>query len=666
MLRESRNRPLLAVSSARAIASAADRLDRIIRQHGAGAVAFYLSGQLTTEAQYLFNKFAKGYLRTNHVDSNSRLCMSSAASGMALSLGSDGPPTSYSDIELADAFFFIGSNAAACHPIVFDRVQRRIEKGRAECIVVDPRRTATTEAASLHLPIRPGTDLALLNGLLHLLWSWKKIDRGFIDGHTEGFAELEAMLPAYSPDRVPKICGIPAFRIVHAARILAESHQLISFWTMGVNQSATGTFCSNAIINLHLALGQIGKPGCGPFSLTGQPNAMGGRDVGYMSHLLPGQRQIANPDHRRQMEQLWGLRSGTIHPNAGYDAVSMFDAIERQEIRAIWIVGTNPAASMPNLPRVRKALAQAELVIVQDAYYPTESTKFADVIFPAAVQFEQAGTFCNSERRVSLMEQIVPPPGDAKPDWWWCRQVSEVLGFRAGMKFTSPEEIFDEFARVTAGRPNDQSALSYELLRRKGPQQWPYPALGYSSARRYEDHEFPTPSGKARFFARPYAEPEEMPDRLFPLVLTTGRVAGQWHTRTKTGQVPLLNKADPSPFVQMHPEDARALGLRDGQRVLVRSRRGSAQSIVRIDPQTPVGTVFMPIHWNDLWGKAASPNEATTDLFDPLSKQPALKFCAISISAAAMEEVGPKSVPREFGSADSDDFVAIARDAIET
>lgn len=665
MLRESRNRPLLAVSSARAIASAADRLDRIIRQHGADAVAFYLSGQLTTEAQYLFNKFAKGYLRTNHVDSNSRLCMSSAASGMTLSLGSDGPPTSYADIELADAFFFIGSNAAACHPIVFDRVQRRIEKGRAECIVVDPRQTATTEAASLHLPIRPGTDLALLNGLLHLLWSWKKIDRGFIDGHTEGFAELEAMLLAYSPDRVSKICGVPAFRIVHAARIVAESRQLISFWTMGVNQSATGTFCSNAIINLHLALGQIGKPGCGPFSLTGQPNAMGGRDVGYMSHLLPGQRQIANPDHRRQMEQLWGLWPGTIHPVAGYDAVSMFDAIERQQIRAIWIVGTNPAASMPNLPRVRKALAQAELVIVQDAYYPTETTKFADLIFPAAVQFEQAGTFCNSERRVSLMEQVVPAPGDAKPDWWWCRQVSEVLGFRAGMKFTSSEEIFDEFARVTAGRPNDQSALSYELLGRKGPQQWPYPALGHSSARRYEDHEFPTPSGKARFFARPYAEPEEMPDRLFPLVLTTGRVANQWHTRTKTGQVASLNKADPSPFVQMHPDDARALGLRDGQRVLVRSRRGSAHTIVRIDPQTPLGTVFMPIHWNDLWGKAASPNEATTELFDPLSKQPALKFCAVSISAAAMEEVGRKSAPREFGSADSDDFVAIARDAIE-
>lgn len=664
MLRESRNRPLLAVSSARAIASAADRLDRIIRQHGASAVAFYLSGQLTTEAQYLFNKFAKGYLRTNHVDSNSRLCMSSAASGMTLSLGSDGPPTSYADIELADAFFFIGSNAAACHPIVFDRVQRRIEKGRAECIVVDPRRTATTEAASLHLPIRPGTDLALLNGLLHLLWSWKKIDRGFIDGHTEGFAELEAMLPAYSPDRVAKICGVPAFHIVHAARILAESRQLISFWTMGINQSATGTSCSNAIINLHLALGQIGKPGCGPFSLTGQPNAMGGRDVGYMSHLLPGQRQIANPDHRRQIEQLWGLRPGTIHPNAGYDAVSMFDAIERQEIRAIWIVGTNPAASMPNLPRVRRSLAQAELVIVQDAYYPTETTKFADVIFPAAVQFEQAGTFCNSERRVSLMEQVIPPPGDAKPDWWWCRQVSEVLGFRAGMKFTSSEEIFDEFARVTAGRPNDQSALSYELLRRKGPQQWPYPALGHSSTRRYEDHEFPTPSGKARFFARPYAEPEEMPDRLFPLVLTTGRVASQWHTRTKTGQVSSLNKADPSPFVQMHPDDARALSLRDGQRVLVRSRRGSAQSIIRIDAQTPPGTVFMPIHWNDLWGKAASPNEATTDLFDPLSKQPALKFCAVSISAASMDEVGRKSVPREFGSADSDDFVA-AKDAVQ-
>jgi anaerobic selenocysteine-containing dehydrogenase len=638
MLREQRDQPLLAVSAGKAVATVGQRLNDILQTHGPQAIGFYLSGQLTTEAQYLFNKFAKGCLRTNHLDSNSRLCMSSAASGMTLSLGSDGPPTCYDDIDLADAFFFIGSNAADCHPIAFERVQKRVLKGRAECIVVDPRKTATAQAATLHLPIKPGTDLALLNGLLHLLWSWHKLDVPYIAGHTEGWAELQDMLPQYPPDKVAKICGIPAYHIVHAARILGASRRLISFWAMGVNQTLAGTFSSNAIINLHLATGQIGRPGCGPFSLTGQPNAMGGRDVGYMSHLLPGQRQVANPDHRRQMEQLWGLRPGTIHPHAGYDAVNLFDAARSGEIRALWIVGTNPAASMPNLPRVRAALEAAELVIVQDAYYPTETTAYADVLFPASVTFEQAGTFCNSERRVSLMEPVVPPPGDARPDWWWCKQVADVMGFPAAMRYTSADQIFDEFARVTAGRPNDQSALSHELLRIKGPQQWPYPALGRSSARRYEDGVYPTPSGKARFFARLYLPPEEAPSEEYPLVLTTGRVAGQWHTRTKNALVPQLNKLDPEPYLQMHPDDAIALRLRDGQQVQVRSRRGSSLTILRHDPSTPRGTVFMPIHWNELWSSRSSPNEATTDATDAVSKQPALKSCAVAVSAPTIAE----------------------------
>ena len=636
-----RDQPLLAVSPARAITFAADRLHDILQKHGPQAIAFYLSGQLTTESQYLFNKFAKAYLRTNHVDSNSRLCMSSAASGMALSLGSDGPPTCYADIELADTFLFVGSNAADCHPITFERVQRRMEKARAECIVIDPRRTATAQAATLHLPIRPGTDLALLNGLLYLLWSWRKLDDAFIAGHSEGWAELQAMIAEYPPDRVAGICGVSAYHIVHAARVLGNARRLITFWAMGVNQSISGTFTSNAIMNLHLATGQIGRPGCGPFSLTGQPNAMGGRDVGYMSHLLPGQRQIANDEHRHQMEQLWGLRPGTIQPHAGYDAVNLFDAVLRGEVRALWIVGTNPAATMPNLPRVRAALESAELLIVQDAYCPTETTTYADVLFPAAVHLEQCGTFCNSERRVTLMEQVVSPPGDAKPDWWWCRQVAEVLGFPSGARFTSAEQIFDEFARVTAGGPDDQSALSHELLRKKGPQQWPYPALGRSSARRYEDGRFPTPTGRARFFARPWLPPEESADQEFPLILTTGRVSGQWHTRTKTALVPQLNKVDPSPFLQMHPDDAAALDLRCGQAVVLRSRRGRCRTILRLDPALPRGTVFMPMHWNELWSHAASPNELTTDASDPISRQPALKCCAVAVTASQPDAHAP-------------------------
>jgi sulfite reductase (NADPH) flavoprotein alpha-component len=631
MLRESRGETRLAVSVGKAVAHVARRLEAVLQAHGPQAIAFYLSGQLTTEAQYVFNKFAKGLLRTNHIDSNSRLCMSSAASAMALSLGSDGPPTCYADIELADAFLFVGSNAADCHPITFERVARRIERGRAECIVVDPRRTATAAAATLHLPVKPGTDLSLLNGLLHLLHKWGRVDRAFVAGHTEGWDAVEELIAEYTPQRVAQICGLRTNDIVHAARIVEHSRSLLTFWTMGVNQSTLGTFTGNAIINLHLALGQIGKPGCGPFSLTGQPNAMGGRDVGYMAHLLPGQRQIANDQHRSDIEKRWELAPGTIHPHPGYDAVAMFDALERGEIKAIWIVGTNPAASMPNLPRVRAALERAELVIVQDAYDPTETGAFADVLLPAAVNLEQCGTFCNSERRVTLMEQAVDPPGDAKPDWWWPRQVAEAMGFKNGLRFDTAEEVFDEFARITAGRPDDQSALSHAVLRAKGPQQWPCPALGRPSARRFQDGHFPTPSGRARFFARPWTAPEETPDDRFPLVLTTGRVAGQWHTRTKTGLVAELNKLDPAPYVRMNPSDVTRFRLEDGQRVEVESVRGCAHGVLRVDPSIPIGTVFMPIHWNDLWSPHASPNEATTSAADLISRQPALKCCAVAV-----------------------------------
>jgi anaerobic selenocysteine-containing dehydrogenase len=634
MVRERHGAAPAVVSPDTGAARAARGLERILQTHGPGAVAFYLSGQLTTESQYLANKFAKACLRTNHVDSNSRLCMASAASGMALSLGSDGPPGCYEDIDLADAFFFIGSNAAECHPVVFERVLARMRTCGARCVVADPRRTRTAEAATVHLPVRPSTDLALLNGLLALWRGWGVLDRSFIAAHTEGWEELDRLLDDYPAARVGDVCGVDEAEFVRAARVLADAPNLITFWTMGVNQSVQGTFSTNAIINLHLATGRIGRPGCGPFSLTGQPNAMGGRDCGYMSHSLPGYRLIADEQHRRQMEQLWGLPAGTIHGRPGYDAVAMFDALDRGELRAIWVIGSNPAATMPNLEKVRRALGKAELVIVQDAYHPTETSSFAHVVLPAAVHFEQDGTFCNSERRVTLMERAVPPPGDAKPDWWWVKQVARQMGFEKGLAFESAAEVFDEFARVTAGRPNDQSGLHHALLRQRGPQQWPFPAMGASAARRYTDRVFPTPSGKARLLARPYAPASEQPDAQFPLVLTTGRTLGQWHTRTKTGHVEALNELDPAPCLRIHPSDAAELGLADGQPVHVTSRRGRTSGTAKVDATLSAGVVFLPIHWNELWAPHASPNEATTDEHDPISKEPALKRCAVSVTAA--------------------------------
>lgn len=623
------------VPAAAAARTVAEGLDRILQSDGPGAIAFYLSGQLTTESQYLANKFAKGYLRTNHCDSNSRLCMSGAAAGMKLSFGSDGPPTAYADIELADAFFFVGSNAADAHPVTFERVKKRIGKG-AKCVVADPRRTATADAATLHLPVRPATDLTLLNGLLRLLRDMGKVDHAYVAAHTEGWAELDALLDEYPPDRVAAACGIEPVDLLTAARILAEHDRLITFWTMGVNQTLQGTFTINALINVHLATGRVGKPGAGPFSLTGQPNAMGGRDVGYMSHTLPGYRSIIDPDDRSAVETAWGLPPGAIRPEPGHDAVRLFDAVDRGEVKAVWIIGTNPAASMPNLPRVRRALERAKLVVVQDAYYPTETTRYAHVMLPAAVNLEQDGTFCNSERRVTLMREVVPPPGDAKPDWQWVRDVADLMGFRKGMAFASAGEIFDEFARTTAGRPNDQSGLYHKLLADRGPQQWPFPSMGAASAgggseRRYTDGVFSTPSGRARLWARDDVAADERPTRDFPLLLTTGRTLNQWHTRTKTGTVPQLNDQDPAPYLQVHPDDAAELGIADGDPVEVSSARGTARTAARVDDAISPGVVFMPIHWNELWGPAASPNEATSDATDPVSLQPALKCCAVRV-----------------------------------
>jgi sulfite reductase (NADPH) flavoprotein alpha-component len=633
------------VPTGRAVLEIAERFKKIIQEHGSDAVALYLSGQLTTEAQYLANKFAKGFLRTNNVDSNSRLCMASAASGMKLSLGSDGPPVCYADLDIADAYFFIGSNAADCHPVTFERLAKRIKKG-AVCVVADPRRTKTAESATHHLRVRPGSDLVLLNGLLRQMRDWNKLDKAFIADHTEGWEDIAAVLDQYTPRYVAEQCGVTEGDYLAAARALADQPKLITMWTMGVNQSLTGTFTTNAIINLHLATGRIGKPGCGPFSLTGQPNAMGGRDCGYMSHTLPGYRSVELPADRRQVEQLWGLPRDTIRDKAGFDAVQLFDAMDQGKVKALWIIGSNPAASMPNLPKIRRALENTPLVIVQDCYFPTETTAFAHIILPGALNMEQIGTYCNSERRVTLMEKVVPPPGEAMADWKWVRDVAVAMGFKDFARYTNVASIFDEFARSTAGRPNDQSGMHHIVLRENGPQQWPFPALGRSQARRYTDNVFPTKTGKARFFARQPIEHEDRPSPEYPLLLTTGRVANHWHTRTKTQWVEQFRKGDPAPFAVMHPADARVFGLKDGQQVEIQSRRGTTRTTLRLEATISPGVVFMPMHWGDSFAKEASPNEAASDETDMISKQPALKCSAIRVVAIAPAETKktPKAV----------------------
>jgi sulfite reductase (NADPH) flavoprotein alpha-component len=629
-----------------AIAEATTRLRKIIEQHGPDAVAFYVSGQLSLESQYLAGKLCKGFLRTNNIDSNSRLCMSSAASGYKLSLGADGPPGSYQDIDKLDCALVIGANMAECHPILFLRLLDRKKQG-AKIIVVDPRRTPTADKADLFLQIKPGTDLALLNGLLHLLVKNGHADQNFISRHTEGWDELREFLEEYTPDYVAKMTGLGEADICLAAKWIGQSPEFTTFWTMGLNQSTHGTWHTNAICNLHLATGKICRPGSGPFSLTGQPNAMGGREVGYLSHSLPGQRTVTNADDRAFVEQLWNVPAGTIRAQPGLDAVELFKKMEAGEVKAVWIIGTNPVASMPNRSRVIAGLERAELVIVQDAFHPTETSRYADILLPGALWAEAEGVMVNSERNVTLMQPAVTPPGDARADWEILAQAARHLGFGKDFNYKNAGDVFDEIRQSWNRRTGyDLRGISYEKLRRQSCQ-WPCaPDEKNGRAIRYLDSEkgaaggtirFPTESGKAQFFARPCLPPAELPDTEFPFALTTGRVAHQWHTMTKTGKISALNKLNPGAFVEIHPEDAAVLGVENGALVKVRSRRGFAIYPAQITTRVRPGDCFAPFHWNDLFGEHLAVNAATSEAVDAISLQPEFKFSAVALNVVRFE-----------------------------
>lgn len=609
---------------------------RIIAAHGPDAVAFYISGQLLTEDYYVVNKLAKGFLGTNNVDSNSRLCMASAVSGYVTSLGADAPPGCYADIELSDCFLLIGTNTAACHPVTFERIRRRKLQapGRVKVIVVDPRKTRTADVADLHLAIRPGSDVALLSAMLHVVIREGLVDRPFIERHTRGWDALRAIIDRSPPEQVAAICGVEADRIREAARLFGAARAAMSFWSMGLNQSTHGTAKNNCVINLHLATGQIGRPGAGPFSLTGQPNAMGGRETGGLAHLLPGHRLVVKEQDRRAVEGLWGLPEGRINPKPGLTAVELFKALAEGRVKSVWILCTNPMVSMPNLTLARQALARAELVIVNDIYHPTETTQAADIVLPAAQWSERDGTLTNSERCISYVERAVAPPGEALADWQILCRFAKAMGVGHAFAFGSSEDVYEEYKRLTRGQDLDISGVTYERLKR-GPLQWPCPTLQHrSTMRRFTNGVFAHPDGKAAFCPHEYEPPAESPDESFPFILTTGRVRDQWHTMTRTGKIPVLMKKEPEPFVELHPADAARLGIGEGELLRVRSRRGHAQAACRLTQAIKPGTCFMPFHWGSLRG-AADVNQATSEAFDPVSKQPELKFCAVRL-----EQVG--------------------------
>ncbi|WP_379134842.1 sulfite reductase subunit alpha [Paenibacillus sp. sgz500958] len=645
-----------------AISETARRLRTILDKHGPDALSFYVSGQMSLEAQYLINKLAKGFVRTNQIESNSRLCMASAGSGYKLSLGSDSPPGSYQDIEHSNLFFVIGSNMADCHPILFLRVMDRVKAG-AKLIVVDPRRTTTADKATLYLQIKPGTDLALLNGILYLLLKNGHTDPEFIAEFTSGWENMVAFLEDYSPDKVAEITGIPEADIRQAALWIGESPEWMSCWTMGLNQSTHGTWHTNAICNLHLATGAICRTGSGPFSLTGQPNAMGGREMGYMGPGLPGQRSVLVESDRIFIENLWNLPQGTLRTEVGNGTISMFESMRAGDIKACWIICTNPVATVPNRKNVIAGLQKAELVITQDSFFDTETNRYADIMLPGSLWSEGDGVMINSERNLTLAQKAVEPPGEALPDWQIIARVACEMGFSSGFSYTSSAEVYEEIQQAWNPKTGyDIRGASYELLR-KSPYQWPcapgspdrnpirYLNNGVSQTLKVDadGHHprivFPTDSGKGIFLARPYLPPDEMPDSEYPLVLNTGRLQHQWHTMTKTGKISKLNKLSPGPFIEVHAEDAATFGIQDQDLVEVRSRRGLAILPAVITDRVRPGNCFAPFHWNDLFGDNLAINDVTSDAIDPISFQPEFKYCSVSIVKAAVQAASNLTLP---------------------
>lgn len=660
-VRPGRDEPAEPTDAGAAITHCAARLRAIINEHGPDAVALYVSGQMSLEAQYLANKLAKGFIGTNQIESNSRLCMASAGSGYKQSLGADGPPGSYQDFDHADVFFVIGANMADCHPILFLRMMDRVKAG-AKLIVVDPRRSATAEKADLFLQIAPGTDLALLNGLLHLIVANGHTDDEFIAEYTQGWDVMPSFLEQFTPEAVAELTGIPEADIRTAAAWIGEAGNWMSCWTMGLNQSTHGTWNTNAICNLHLATGAICKTGSGPFSLTGQPNAMGGREMGYMGPGLPGQRSVVCADDREFVEDIWGVPRGSLRTEVGAGTIDMFSRMADGQIKACWIICTNPVATVANRKTVLEGLERAELVIAQDAFAETETNAYADVLLPAALWSECDGVMVNSERNLTLFQQAVDPVGQSLPDWQIIARVAAEMGYAQAFDYSSAKEVFEEIKRFHNPKTGyDLRGISYERLR-QNPIQWPCPP-GSGCDRhpiRYlndgasqtqlvrEDGSVPrlafaTESGRAVFFARPHLLPDEMPDDDYPFLLNTGRLPHQWHTMTKTGKVAKLNKLNPGPFVEIHPDDAVRLGVVDDDPVEIASRRGRAVLPAVVTDRVRPGNCFAPFHWNDAFGEYLSINAVTNDAVDPTSQQPEYKACAVTLVKVAKQLLPTRS-----------------------
>ena len=628
----------------------AEKFAQTIEKYGPNSVAFYISGQLMTEDYYVFNKLAKGLIGTNNVDTNSRLCMSSAVAGYKVTLGADAPPACYEDIDHTDCLFIAGSNTAFAHPILFRRIEdAKAKNPNLKIIVVDPRKTDTAQAADLHLAILPGTDVALFNGLLHVMLWEGLLDMEYIRNHTNGFDALKDTVREYTPKMVADICGIKEADIMQAAKWFGKGPSL-SLYCMGLNQSIHGTDKNVALINLHLATGQIGKPGAGPFSLTGQPNAMGGREVGGMANLLSGHRDLANAAHRAEIAEIWGVDKVPEKP--GKTAVEMFDALKTGEIKAIWIACTNPAHSMPDLNNVLAALENAELVVVQDAFNNTDTCQYADVLLPASTWGEKEGTVTNSERRITRVNPAIPPPAEAKHDWAIMVDFAQRLEKRLAKSahlfdYTNTEQIFNEHRKTTRGRDCDITGLSYDLLEKQGPQQWPFTtstlarlqhnageegqSFALNNARLYADGIFQTHDGRAQFINAIYKGTADKTDARYPLHLLTGRLRDQWHGMSRTGRAAQLFNHVESASINMAQDDMTRRELKNNDMVKVSNKRGSIVLPVLMSSEVQPAQTFIAMHWGSQFMHGLGVNALMPPNVDKTSKQPELKHTAIKI-----------------------------------
>ena len=633
-----RNGKLERVSWQEALSTMVERFRKVQATYELNALGVISTGQLVTEEFYTLGKLVQLGFGTSNYDGNTTLCMATAVSGYKLSFGSDGPPGSYEDLQHADVVLLIGANLADNHPILCQYLEANHNK---TLIVADPRVTKTAMMADLHLPLKPRSDLALLNGIAHILIRFNLVNRAYVDAHTTGFEALEKSLESYTPERVAEITGLSPEAIFRTAMLYGHAKAGFIGWTMGVNHSTIGTATVNAICNLALLTGQIGRPGAAPFSITGQCNAMGSRETSFTSSM-PGYRKFDDPADRASLAAAWGIDEERLPRKRGLAYPDIIEAAVSKKIRALWIIGTNPLVSYPNQGVLRHALSNLDFLVVQDGYHPTPTTELADLVLPAAIWGEKEGTYTNSERRVSKVNKAVAPQGEAWPDFDIFLALAAELGCSDSLfpGWTKPEDAFNEWRRVSHGRLCDYSGISYELLANEGPAQWPVTegSAPQSDPRLYADGVFPTSTGRANLICTEWAPFPEQPNVEYPFILNTGRTVEHWHTRTKTKEVPILERLSPRAWLEINPRDAKRLGLRSHDLVDIVSRRGRTSEVeLRLTEIIAPGQVFMPFHFCE-----TNVNEVTQSAFDPISREPNYKQCAVQVERSGARHSGAR------------------------